>query len=152
MSQALRTAIVSRIAIDTSLTALLAKDPADGTSPAVFNVNKNQAPPVYPCLTYRIEMANPDKRFRPVPAGSGPSTIEDYYLDFEGWSQADDSADCDTMLARLDALLENATFALADGSNVFRSERISAKPDLYDNKLNAWYLLARYRFRVSLPG
>lgn len=149
MSQATRIAVVAAMSGDADLVALLAKDPADGTSPAIFDGTRNQAPPVYNCITFRVETAAPDNRFRPPPAaGGGASSVEDEYFDIEAWSQKPDSADIEAIAACLDALFDGRSLTLTGGGSVFWSERVLSQPDHYDDQLNAWFGLFRYRLRV----
>lgn len=150
MSQATRIAVVGAMTADSALVALLGKDPADGTSPAIFNCHKNQAPPVYNCLTYRVETSSPDGRFRPpIVAGGGSSTVQDEYFDMEAWTDKPDSADIEAIAARLAVLFDNKTLSTSGGGRIFRSELVSGQPDLYDDKLNAWFGLFRYRLRIQ---
>lgn len=151
MSQATRIAIVAAMEADEALVALLAKDPADSASPAIFNASKSQAPPVYNCVTYRIETASPDKRFRPpIVAGGGSSTVQDEYFDIEAWSQKPDSADIEAIAARLAALFDNQPLPLSGGGRIFRSVQVLSQPDHYDNVLNAWFGLFRFHVQVQL--
>ena len=150
MSQATRIAIVAAMEADTALVALLGKDPADGTSPAIFNGHKNQAPTVYNCLTYRVQTQAPDRRFRPpINAGGGSSTVQDEYFEMEVWTDKPDSADIEAIAARLSALFDNQTLTTSGGGRIFRSELVSGQPDLYDDKLNAWYGLFLFRLRIQ---
>ncbi|MEO7718164.1 MAG: hypothetical protein ABIY70_18330, partial [Capsulimonas sp.] len=71
MSILTKRSISAAMAGDAVLVALLAKHPKNAALPAIFNAYKSQAPPVYNCLTYRIESNNPDARFRPPPAAGG---------------------------------------------------------------------------------
>ncbi len=148
MSQALRIAVVTRLEADAPLVALLAADPDAPDSPAIFAGSKNQAPPVYDCLTIRLEQSTPDKRFRPGLPGPYSEGIEDVYLDCEAWTLAEDSAPLDAIDARLDALFHFQGFPTGAGP-VFFCERIMRQSDLYDNKLNCWFSLSRYRLRFQ---
>ena len=147
MSQALKIAVTSRLTGDTALVALLGKDPNSPADPAIFNATKSQAPPVYDCLTFRIDTGSLDKRFRPPP-GLGPSTVEDVYYECEAWTQAPDSAPLEAIGVRLRALFENAAFPFT-GGRVFESTEVVYQTDLYDDKLNSWYGLFRYRLRTQ---
>lgn len=148
MSQALRIAVVSRLEADAPLVALLAADPDAPASPALFAGGKNQAPPVYDCLTFRLEQATPDARFRPAAPGAYAEGIEDFYLDCEAWTLAPDSAPLDAINARLDALFHFQAFDAA-GGRVFFCERVLRQSDLYDKTLNCWFSLSRYRLRFQ---
>lgn len=154
MSQAVKIALCAQLAGDTLLLRLLAKNPEDPAGgPAIFNGTKNQAPPVYDCLTYRLTEATPDKRFAPgiIRVGT-PSNysqgVEEFFLDCEAWTQTPDSAPLDAINARLDALFHFQAFTTTAGP-VFRSERIMRQSDLYDDKLNAWYSLSRYKLKFQ---
>jgi hypothetical protein len=151
-AQAARAAVLTLLTSDSELDALLARDPndAEGDAPALLWDRANADPPVYPCLTYRIDSSVPDRRFRPE-VGGGGAKVEDVYFAFTAWSRDPDSAPLDAIAARLDALLENAALDLSDGARVVRSERVNSSPDHWDEKLNAWFTLSRYRLRVSHP-
>jgi acetylglutamate synthase len=153
MSQASRIAVVAAMQADAALVALLAADPDSLTTPpaaAIFNAYKDQAPPVYPCLTYRISTGAPDHRFRPSrAAGGGPATVKDEYFDLEAWSKTPDSAPIEAIGARLTVLFDGASLALTGGGSIFWSELVTYQPDLYDDDLNAHYGLFRFRIRAS---
>lgn len=148
MSQSVRVAIVSRMEADSALLALLAADPDAPDAPAIFAGSKNQAPPVYDCLTYRLEQATPDKRFRPGLPGPYSEGIEDFYLDCEAWTLTEDSAPLDAIGDRLDSLFHFQAFPTSAGP-VFFCERIMRQSDLYDKTLNCWFSLSRYRLRFQ---
>lgn len=150
MSQAVRIAVASRLIGDSALAALLAVSPFDPTKPAIFNASKNQAPPVYDCLTYRMSSEEPDKRFEPPIPGAGESDIIDLYIDCEAWSQKPDSANIEAIGARLRALFANQSFDAPPDGRIFKSEWITARTDIYDNKLNCWCGLWRFRLRLAL--
>lgn len=149
MSLATKTAVVAAMKGDSQLVALLAADPNASGEPALFHGHKNQAPPVYNCLTYRIASGSPDPRYRPSPAaGGGASKIEDEILEIEAWSQKPDSADIESIAGRLDALFDGQPLTLSAG-RVFRAERLLSQADLYDDTLDAHFGLFRYRLRIS---
>jgi hypothetical protein len=150
LSQAVKIAVVALMMADAPLIALLAKDPNDLTAPAIFNASRNESPPVYPSLTYRVEQAVKDKRFRPAIPGSGGSNVEKIYIDAEAWSQQPDGAQLEAIGERIDALFENTTFATTDGP-IFRSEVLQSRTDLYDNKLNTWFALWRICLYLQRP-
>ena len=154
MSQAVKIALYARMTTDTVLPGLLTAHPADPAKKAILNGTKSQFPPIYNCLTYRIEQATPDNRFRsPVPgspalAGSYTQGIEDFYLDCEAWTQTGDSGPLDAINSRLDALFHFQSFPTSAGP-VFFCERITRQSDLYDKTLNAWFSVSRYRLRFQ---
>ena len=149
MSQALKIAVASRLAGNSALVASLAKDPESPADPAIFNATKDQSPPVYDCLTFRISQATPDRRFRPgLPGQAFTGGVEDFYLDCEAWTQTPDSAPLEAINARLDALFHFQAFPTGDGP-VFFCERVTSQPDLYDKTLNAWFSLNRFRLRMQ---
>lgn len=155
MSQAVKIALCAQLAGDAPLLALLAKNPQDPNGgPAIFNGTKNQAPPVYDCLTYRLSEEMNDKRFRPavpnVPGAAAVYTgkVQESFLDCEAWTLTPDSAPLDAINARLDALFHETAFPAA-GGQVFWSECVMRQSDLYDDKLNAWYSLSRYKLKFQ---
>lgn len=153
MSQATRTAVVTALLADATLDALLARDPNDplGVRAALLWGNANQAPPVYPSLTYRIEAEAPDSRFRPARVGDGRPTVVDEYFEFEVWTQTPDSGPKDSIADRIEAVMENQALPFADGSGrIYRAEKVTGRPDLWDKDLNCYFGLYRYRLRVRL--
>ncbi|MCW3059708.1 MAG: hypothetical protein JWQ02_1529 [Capsulimonas sp.] len=148
MSLATKTAIAAAMLSDAALVALLPKRPRDPSTPAIFNSNKTLAPPVYPCVTYRISSGVPDKRFRPPIQTGGPSSVEDEYLDIEAWSQKPECAEIEAIAESLNALFDGQALALTTG-RIFRAELLMSQSDLYDDKLNAWYGLYRFRLRIK---
>ncbi|MEO7718721.1 MAG: hypothetical protein ABIY70_21190, partial [Capsulimonas sp.] len=72
----------------------------------------------------------------------------DEYLQIEAWSQKPDSADIEAILARLDALFDGQALTLSAG-RIYQSARIMSSSDNYDDKLNAWFGLCRFRLRIS---
>ena len=155
MSQAVKIALCGLLAGDAALLKLLAKNPDDpGGGPAIFNGTKNQAPPVYDCLTYRLTEETNDKRFRPatpgVPGAANVYTqrVSESFLDCEAWTQTPDSAPLDAINARLDALFHETAFP-ASGGQVFWSECVMRQSDLYDKTLNAWYSLSRFKLKFQ---
>lgn len=153
MSQAIKIAACALLAGDKPLLALLATHPDDPSLPAIFNGTKNQAPPVYDCLTYRLTEEMNDKRFRPAaaaaPGGAGyTQKVQECFLDCEAWTQTPDSAPLDGINERLDALFHQTAFP-ASGGSVFWSECIMRQTDLYDDKLNAWFSLSRFKLKFQ---
>lgn len=150
MSQATKTAIVSLLLADTELDALLARDPndEDALAPALFNSNKNDAPPAYDCITFREASRKPVRQFVPTVPGSGPTPVTEELWDFEAWTQTPDSGPVEALLGRLRANLENVALDLPGGGRIHKAEVVLEQPDLYDDKLNARYGLLRLRLRI----
>ena len=150
MSQPLRNSIGQRLVGSVALDALVARDPNDPGSGALFAAAKNQAPPVYPCVTYRILEDVDDPRFQaPVP-NSPSSPVAEVTLQLEAWSLAPTCAPIEEIQVVLDSLFKDKAWDLSSGAGrVFRSRPITGKPDLYDDKLNGWFGLFLYRLRIQ---
>lgn len=151
MSQTTRIAVTAAMMADAQLVALLNKDPDDASAPAIFNATKNQSPPVYDCVTYRISTASPDKRFQPPRvAGGGPSSVQREWFDIEAWTQTADSAPLESIAARLIAIFDGKALLLQGGGSIFWSQLLLSQPDHYDQTLNAWFTLLRFEIHTQV--
>jgi len=144
MSEFTKTAIYTKLTGDATLATLLGHD--ENAKPAVFNANMNQKQQsttgwTYPCITVREDEGSVDQRFV-----SG--TVEAEYFDIEAWWPNDSALTGARILARIDALLHNATLTLSTGV-CYNCVRVSKTPDLYDDKLKVHFGLYRYRLVVG---
>jgi len=154
MSQALRNAIGQRLAGSIALDALVARDPNDPSAGALFASHKNDAPAVYPCVTYRLQTDTPDKRFRsPRPGVDTVRKATDVVVEIEAWAQGASCAPIENIQAQLDALFHDQAFDLPGGAGrVLSSWRTMGQADLYDKKNNTSFGLFLYRLRLSGPA
>lgn len=145
----LRAAVVARLSADAALVALLAEDPRGMGDPAIFEGSANDGLPVFPCLTYRLDDNRRDPRFRPSTPGETGRPIVNVTLEIEAWAQQRSSRPIDSIAARLEALLENQAFSIADLGRVFKTEMALASTDHYDPKLKARFGLFRFLLRLE---
>lgn len=155
-----RLALATGFTSNDELSDLVADDPNDdeGVQPAIFQANMNEITPVYPCITYRIGLVQPDMRFRPPLSYSGTDDVPpdenyyprivDFYIDIEAWDDEPNSDRLDLIAATIERWLENRYFEFS-GGRVFRSEVVFYRPDNWDKDLNARFHLMRYRMRVK---
>ncbi len=157
MSLAPKVALYDILRKDVALVSLLAADPNVANEPALFPGGSiSRVTPVYPCLTYRASDGVPDKRFGPVllplvvpgSAGAGEEpSVQDVFVDMEAWTDGDDTAPVEAILARLKLLLHNVRFATTEGA--VRSRCITEQHDLYDKTLNAAFALIRFSLHIT---
>ena len=148
----LREALVSRILTGADelpgIAGLLALDPDDST-PAMYVGNKNQAPPVYPCLTYRVSNGAPDNSMRSTDGGLAGNAIR-LRLEFEVWTASATTGAVAGISGPIESLLHNKGFDLA-ACRCFRTLFVMCQPDLYDKAVNAYYGLYAYELHLQLP-
>src|SRR5690348_12175317 len=133
------------------LAALLATDPdtlppnPGPPLPAVFNCNKNDAPAVYPLVTFRPGAGMIDGHFE-----DGTMAVDHAYYDFEIWENTREGTVITDIADALERLLDQrrpgaTPIALASGY-LYWSETFVPIQVIYDDVLNAWFGLWRVRF------
>ena len=125
----------------------LARDPDDRT-PAIYPGNKNQAPPVYPSITYRVNGA-PDNSMR-TQGQALAGTVIRLRMELEIWTGSADTGALAAISGPIEALLHNQGFALGQ-ARCFRTLLTTCQPDLFDKTSNAWYGLFAYELHIQLP-
>jgi hypothetical protein len=157
MSLATKTALATLLKGDATLKALLAKDPADGISPAIWEGARNQqgqpsqkAADAYPSVTVRFPDTNRDPRFRPTQAeGGGQSPIVDEIVELDAWSRKSASAEVEQIADRIEELLDGQSFVLPGGAGrVHQAEVLVRNGPLPDPKRGGWFILLRTRLRI----
>ena len=139
MSEYSKKAIYSALSGRAALTTLLGTD--EDANPAIYNVSFNAvSDPPFPCVTFREGDGSADQRFRTETVGSE-------IFDLEAWARTESGLIIPRILEQIDAALHNQRLTLASGYN-FESVRLTQSPDLYDDKLNLHFGLARYRLIV----
>ena len=151
MTNEARRAFLSALRTDATLIGLLAADPTDGSSPAIFLYN-GALPPVYPSVTYRLADSTPDPAFRPTNAeGGGVGTIAEGRAELRIYAKG--------AVHRRDAIAEAVRNA-AEGvaltragwtGRLFRVEIVTESPDNFDPALDDFYHLIRFRLRQWTP-
>lgn len=151
MTNEARRAFLAALREDATLPGLLAVDPTDGSSPAIFLYN-GALPPVYPSIVYRLGDSVPDPMFRPTNVeGGGVGTIADGRAELRIYAKG--------AVSRRDAIAQTVRNA-AEGTaltrsgwtgRLFRVEILTESPDNFDPALNDFYHLIRFRLREWQP-
>lgn len=154
MSTALHRAIYARLAgtevltgaalsAQTALAALLAMDP-DTSRPAALFGNKNDAALVYPLITFRPSAGSIDGRF------ADGLAMDDGVYDLEIWDNARGEAMLsdieEQVMLLLDMRRQVAPLLPIAVGHLYWSEVMVPMQVIYDNRINAWAGLTRYRF------
>lgn len=146
-----RQAFLAALRADTTLNGLLARDPTDGSSPAIFLYN-GQLPPVYPSVVYRMADSVPDPTMRPTNVeggGRSPNTEGRTEVRIYGKNS----------VARRDAIAQAVRDAMEGtvqtkalwAGRLYRVEIVTENPDIFDPALNDYYHLIRFRLREWQP-
>lgn len=141
-----------------ALPALLAKDPADPTQPAILNSRMtdllSNAKPVYDCVTFRESVGGRLKSDVRTPVEYGQSRDEEWHerFDFEVWSQQPDGGQSrDAIKQRITALLMEQSFTTTGGALVY-CQLAGDVIDDYDKSLNAYYSTMGFQLQVLYPA
>ena len=132
------------------LAALLDKDPdtlppnPGPPVPAIFRLNKNDAPMVNTCLTYRFAQGLVDRRF-----ADGNFAVEYPIADVEIWEHTRGAlliTDIEDLILRLVDTRHGAPVLPLQNGFAYECEPLTTLLEDYDKDLNAWFGLMRLKF------
>lgn len=151
MTDELCVAIVSRLCTEslsgdqaiaqTALAGQLATDTDSPSGPAVFQGNRDDAVG-FPCITFR-----PNSGIEAL-GGIDFGVVREYYFDFEIWTNSRSGRIVPQIADNVEILLDERRGAPklpVSAGRYFYMEALGPVAPLYDEKINAWAGLMRYR-------